>query len=318
GSVSTGDPYCELAVVNCVLREGDIRVQNNGYNLTAAGDSLLHGQIYFTYGKVSGCYVDVADGAESCVEIWDDNRVSNDTLYVIGNRLYGTTIGTSAIGFNVFRSGIRASSADYFYAFHNNYIEVRGGWAGDNRYKTMGIYTTVIKNSNVGVHTITNNTVVNTVGTQMYPQGAYYIDGGSSNTRVDMYNNLGVDQAASANNGMYVDGGTIGSPVVGFNVFNSGSMSGVADNGTNRFNSNTTMNGLAPAPGSDAVDAGNPNEIYTDLDLTRNDAGAYGGSFSLENFLPGGGFGPRVFFVKAPRRVLIGNTVDVEAAGYAK
>lgn len=67
--------------------------------------------------------------------------------------------------------------------------------------------------------------------------------------------------------------------------------------------------------GSIQINAGDPSPLYTDLDLTRNDAGAYGGSYSRENFIfsPGGSV---CFLVKSPRFVAVGQTLSFSAIGY--
>lgn len=62
----------------------------------------------------------------------------------------------------------------------------------------------------------------------------------------------------------------------------------------------------APVPGSPAINAGDPDTAYTDLDLSRNDAGCYGGSFSRDNFddpLPTTAV---VLLVNVPRRTTSG------------
>jgi hypothetical protein len=51
------------------------------------------------------------------------------------------------------------------------------------------------------------------------------------------------------------------------------------------------------------------------LDLTVNDVGAYGGSYSLSNFYPVTG-SARVYFVKAPRTVLQSGTLNVRANSF--
>lgn len=62
----------------------------------------------------------------------------------------------------------------------------------------------------------------------------------------------------------------------------------------------------APVPGSPAINAGDPDLSYTDLDLSRNDAGCYGGSFSRDNFDDPMPTTAVVLFVNAPRRTTTG------------
>jgi hypothetical protein len=68
-----------------------------------------------------------------------------------------------------------------------------------------------------------------------------------------------------------------------------------------------------PLAGSPAINAGDPDVIYADLDLSRNDAGCYGGSFSRDNFddpVPTTAF---IGFVNAPRRTQAALSVPISA-----
>lgn len=62
----------------------------------------------------------------------------------------------------------------------------------------------------------------------------------------------------------------------------------------------------APVPGSLAINAGDPDAAYTDLDLSRNDAGCYGGSFTRDNFDDPMPTTALVLFVNVPRRTTTG------------
>ncbi len=67
---------------------------------------------------------------------------------------------------------------------------------------------------------------------------------------------------------------------------------------------------------SAAVDGGDPNAIYTDLDLSRNDIGCYGGSLSYSQFnsaLPATAI---VAMVEVERRVVQGNGLNITGYGY--
>ncbi len=70
-----------------------------------------------------------------------------------------------------------------------------------------------------------------------------------------------------------------------------------------------------PLPGSAAINGGDPNAIYTDLDLSRNDAGCYGGSLCRDQFDDALPISAVVAFVDASRRLVQGNTLNVNAYG---
>jgi hypothetical protein len=95
-------------------------------------------------------------------------------------------------------------------------------------------------------------------------------------------------------------------------TFNSTSNPDVTNTSTN-VTINTTTGCLTNNP-----DLGHPNAIFTDLDLTRNDWGACGGSFNAtQNYFntstPGTA---KVHLLLAPRRVLQGGTISIEAEGH--
>lgn len=82
------------------------------------------------------------------------------------------------------------------------------------------------------------------------------------------------------------------------------------------FNVHTTNLSYANAigaltPGAPAINAGDPDASYTDLDLSRNDAGCYGGSYSRDNFDDPVPTSAIVAFMNAPRRTLAGQSMSV-------
>lgn len=76
---------------------------------------------------------------------------------------------------------------------------------------------------------------------------------------------------------------------------------------------NTSTGG--PANGSPLINAGDPDPRYLDLDLTRNDAGCFGGSNSRANFTTGMGSAV-VGFMQAPRVVAQNQPVNINAVGF--
>lgn len=65
--------------------------------------------------------------------------------------------------------------------------------------------------------------------------------------------------------------------------------------------------------------SGNPSNFYLDLDLTRNDIGCYGGSYSLSNFHPiNDGKSSKVSFVTTPRVIYQGQTFTPSIIGLDK
>jgi hypothetical protein len=82
---------------------------------------------------------------------------------------------------------------------------------------------------------------------------------------------------------------------------------------------NMNIDNVAYTVSGGNVNAGNPALIYTDLDLTRNDAGHYGSSNSWGNYWPtdGGGM-PQVNYLTTPRAILNTSSLNISGSGYSK
>ncbi len=72
----------------------------------------------------------------------------------------------------------------------------------------------------------------------------------------------------------------------------------------------------APTPGSPAINAGDPDPSFTDLDLSRNDAGCYGGSYSRDNFDDPLNGAASVLLLDVPRRTQAAWTMQLRADGF--
>jgi hypothetical protein len=93
-------------------------------------------------------------------------------------------------------------------------------------------------------------------------------------------------------------------------------LTGVVNDGTNNLSSNTTLAVTGkPNAGSDAINGGYPDKGFYDINLTVNDAGAYGGLFTLDNYFPITG-SARVYMISAPRKVTVGTAINVTADGF--
>lgn len=68
----------------------------------------------------------------------------------------------------------------------------------------------------------------------------------------------------------------------------------------------------------DNVNAGDPDPLMSDLDLTRNDAGCHGGPNSISNYFPQNDAGARVYKIEMPRRFFTGSNVNIKAYGVDK
>ena len=78
------------------------------------------------------------------------------------------------------------------------------------------------------------------------------------------------------------------------------------------FSINTISGKLNSGPPKDGA---NPSYIYYDLDLTRGDAGCYGGSYTLDNYFPLSEGHSRVISINSPDNITNSQTFSVEALG---
>jgi hypothetical protein len=250
-----------------------------------------------------GNTVDVSTlGNTSAVTINTDAQATNDTLLIIGNKI---TTGTGYY-YYYYGPGITFSSTSQFFGIMNNYISNPAGSYG----YTNAIYVSAAKNSGTGTNFVVNNTYYSPVS---ITYGMNFTSS-SPNALIVVKNNLFVAPTVTTT---ITNSGTH-NLAASFNYSTGGAMSGIVDDGTNNFASNSTLdaNGRLQS-GSDGINGGDADSSYYDINLTRNDVGCYGGSFTLDNFYPVTG-AARVYFMLAPRRVTIGNTIGIKADSYDK
>lgn len=303
--VSSGAPasgQLNVRIVNCKLNAGYIDLRANYLSTYMAGDSIMNGYVNISYGHILGSYIENTSYNASTVYIANYATLTGDSLYIAGN-----TIKTPNIVSSIY--GIYFENTYNYAQIYNNVVQIRNV----SGYQ-MGLYINGTDNL-AGRTTIHNNVIYNSGGSAygIYLFGPYPNYG--SNSYFDIHNNI------IATTGSYAIYSYYNSVLVeaSYNFINTGitPFTNVANNGTNTIANmvsflNTTT--WEQNPGSPAINGGDPDEAYTDLDLSRNDAGVFGGSFSHENFYNGGA--AAVGLVLAPRRVLSGQTISIEASGF--
>lgn len=216
------------------------------------------------------------------------------TIQIYGNIISGPT-------------GIYLTSDYTFVDIRNNFIKTTG--IGINIYNAPASFAQV--------NTIYNNTF-QLQGVS--PLAAFYLSAATGNTSYEFMNNLvDIDGTATGAYGLYSNNAFQVNAY--YNVFDAAITStnrvaGYITNQANNSGANVTLNANGTVQGSAGVNAGNPSPLYYDLDLTVNDAGAYGGSYTLTNYsqmLTGAG---RVYMVNVAPTVRTGNTLNVTAESY--
>ncbi len=283
-----------INLLNDSLSDGAITINHDNYNLTVASSHIQTG-LTFRFGKALG------NISRSPITINSDASVNNplDTVLVIGNKVYGYSASNY--------SGIYWNSNAHFFSIQNNFITLTYPLNGYG----YGVYIATSKNSNAGMNVINNNTIFKS--SFSFVMGIYSI--GSANSFTEIVNNLTVGSASYA---VYV---ASGNSSVHYNYFTNAALYGFTNDGTNIAATNTTLNieGLNTNPSSNTINGGTPDSAYADINLTRNDVGCYGGSYTLDNFFPiTSNDWARVILVTAPRRVLVNGTINVKALGFDK
>ncbi|MBK7762242.1 MAG: hypothetical protein IPI46_02580 [Bacteroidetes bacterium] len=277
------------------LTTGSISFNHDNYNLICASN-YIKGGVTMRFGKVLGNVI------PDQIIVNTDASVNNptDSVWIIGNKInFYTPSNLGAITWN---------STSQFFNIQNNFITL----SYPGHYVNYGIWSSNSKNSNAGTNTVFNNTIVKP--TYILAYGIVLTTGASSYTEVQ--NNLVM--STIYNYAYYFNGGNFS---VHYNYANNFNITGITNDGTNGSAVNTTLNaeGLNTDVLSNTVNGGNPDAAFDDINLTRNDAGCYGGSFTLTNFMPITSTDwARVIMLTAPRRVMINGTININATGFDK
>jgi len=257
----------KVNILNCLLESGYISFNANNYNVNIASSKLNSGYINFRYGRILGN--DIYSSNYYPVTLNYEPTFTGDTTLIYGNKI------------NCAHSsyyGINADCRNNLFKIYNNYIQ--------HRY--FGIYITYTSSNNGFVNQIYNNTILATGSSSGYNYGIYaYVQSGSI---LEIMNNVIKASAGSYKYG--IDGSNSGQCNIYYNHIDNGINYPISIAATASFNNNTTASFTinsttgqlgAGAPG---IDGANPSPVFYDLDLTVGDAGAYGGSYTLNNYFP--------------------------------
>ncbi|MFA5782292.1 MAG: hypothetical protein WC868_08485 [Bacteroidales bacterium] len=280
----------KVNIFNCLLTAGSINFDYNYFDINLVSNILNGGNVTIRYGKLIGNMITTA-GSTNGVIINTDAIASNDSIQIIGNKIYSTSYSISL-----------NTSAQYFFV-SNNLLK--------NTTSTVLIFVGAIKTAS-GLNSILNNS--------FYGFSDIYLSG-ISGYRLEILNNV----AYTTNSGyyfLYFNGGTVGTINASYNYMHSNlsfsSSTGYTNNGTNVFSTNVTYSNsttLINSGSSPAINGAHPGKFYYDLDLTRGDAGCYGSSWTLNNFFPISG-SSRVYMITSPRAAISGSIINIKADGF--
>ncbi len=266
----------------CRIAAGNVSLNHDYFELNLASSEVLGGgDVLFRYGKVIGNQFDGGD-----ISINTDALAGIDSVHIVGNA------GLQRVSCN--------TTSHYLYV-SNNAIMTTSGVDG------VGVNSLKV---GTGINVIRNNSIRTNYS-------GIYIQNGVSG-RLLIYNNILVDYS-TADYGIRNSSNSLTSLVVSYNFldnsFDNGSIFGFTDDGTNTTSSSVNLNSDGSSSWTGTVDGGNPGTADYDLDLTRNDPGAYGGSYSLDNFFPIDGTSSKVYYLTMPSEILVGGSNAV--TGYS-
>lgn len=289
----------KVYIMDSHLVNGFINIQDHGIELHAVGNTIDSGYLFMAHGNAIGNNINTSGTNAISLRVFSTAPFLGDTCLVIGN-VITTYNNSTSFGIEVNSSG--------------QVVHVRNNWIKANN--TTGIY--VRSGNAVGVQNLVWNNSIQCMGTssrgiQVFsvPNGAVWEIMNNAITRTSGSSTVAIQNAGSVS----------GQVNIYFNHFDPSFTSFV--NGTFTFVGNNTSDQVITfnddgtfASASGAIDGGNPAPVFYDLDLSPGDAGAYGGSFTLNNFHPLHTGAARVYYVNFPFNVRTGSTLNVKAYSF--
>ena len=299
----TGTTPVNRMQINIVHSDISANISLTNVNLYLAS-SVVTGTVNFSYGKIIGSEFN------KTITMSADATATEDVNLVIGNKM----VAGSVSGYCFY-----ANSTTQYLQFSNNYA--RGSTGSAN----AAVAVVALKSGAVG-NRITNCSMVCAfTGSTGSAALALYVAQNTGTLAVE--NCIISGNYVSASNGgnaflvqSWASSLTTFTYNMYYNPFSGTTLSTLQGNiqNTSLLSTNFTTDGAYT--GGSYINLGNPGNTYLDLDLTRNDIGAYGGSYSLENFLPimSNPQSSRVNLVTGPRVVNQGGIVTIQAIGFDK
>lgn len=270
-----------INLFNCNLNNVDATPANTTTNMSGC---TVGGYVFFSHGRMTGNSVQRMTAYNTS----SDTSLAADDVEIIGNAATST---------------IANQQSSYNFKFYNNFTS------------GFGVYGAKTSGSNE----IVNNTVYEPNGGDVAP--IYISINGDPNTggNIAIMNNA-ISFVVAQTNACIQNVNSVARVTASYNVSTNAYVTeGSITQSNNTGAVNMNFNNTAYTVTGGNVNAGNPAVSYTDLDLTRNDAGHYGGSNSWANYFPADNGGrPQVNYFITPRTILSTSTLNVSGSAYSK
>lgn len=278
----------KLNIIDCEFvnsYDTSLYVPNDNYDVSIIGSKL--GNVYFKHGRVIGSTL-----SDLNIEVEYSNPTSSDSIIIIGN-ISGT---------------LKVSSNEKISVFNNKLLQI-----------------IIYQLNNIGTSQIINNSfyLCGYGGYNWSPQNvitSIYFPYGNYQSRFEIMNNISfcndpptaparlVNQLMINTSLFNAKYNAIVSTYNPYNYpFSIGEVSGSPDNLSYKyFITAATIDLYGRLTSPEARNKGYYLPEYTDIDLTRNDLGTYGGPYSINNYhyeLVGGSGKGRIHWLNIPRSV---------------
>lgn len=270
-----------LNLYNCYLNNVDAAQANTTTNMSGC---TVSGYVIFSHGRMTG------NNAQriSAYNTSSDTSLAASDIEIIGNATSST---------------ISSQQTSYNFKFYNNFTS------------GFGVYNA--KTS--GTNEIVNNTVYEPNGGDVAPIHIAMNGNPGTGGNLTIMNNA-ISFVVGQTNACIQNVNSVAIVTASYNVSTNAYITeGSITQSNNTGGVNMNFNNTAYTISGGNVNAGNPAVSYTDLDLTRNDAGHYGGSNSWANYFPADNGGrPQVNYLVTPRTILGTGTLNVTGSAYSK
>lgn len=301
GTVTGTARGTKVSVMDSWLVAGSIALNNTVFDVQLIGSQLDNGAVNIHWGNIIGNSI-TTPGTTSINISSALTTVPTDTCFIVGNKVLEA-------GF----TGILVDARHQVYHIKNNFVK---------SYNPIQLS----KGNAVAIpNLVYNNTLLSTSCGGGYA-GTIVIQNLVSGSVWEIMNNV-IDNVAPGNCGsvyaINLGSGLTGATINGY--YNHVDMlylapidvSGWTFNGNNTTNTSITTNVTTGAvTAGSPINGGNPAAPFYDLDLTVGDAGAFGGSYTHNNFFPLFTGAARVYFVSYPFNVRQGSTLATKAFGF--